>query len=629
MLTEDPIQLLARVPLFSTLPPQAIRELGDTLRAVEVRCGEALIRQGEPGSSLFLVVDGRFEARAEDPSQPPRVLGVIGRGEIVGETAVITSEPRNCSVIATRRSSVLELSGDGFLAVLQRYPAELLGFTRRLLQRAARPSASSPTRTIALLPLDSEVDLAWLGGALADALSRYGSTVRLGRALALQKAHGDPSGTIPRLASSFLEWLDRKERSHDFAVYEAMHALGEWTRRCLAQADVVLLVGRANGSPAATKLEQMLLGSDNGITLAPVHLVLLREDRAKRPSGTAAWLDARRVDLHHHVALGDQADVERLARILSGRSIHLVLSGGGARGFAEAGVMRAMQEGGLPIDFVGGASMGASMAAFCAMEWDGRRMHDGCRRFVDARVKDVTFPFIALIAARRGSRAVRELCEGWLIEDLPIGYFAVSVDLCRAEEVIHRRGPLWLAMRSSAAIPGVLPPIITDDACLVDGGVLNNLPVDVMARLAPGRIVAVDVSRESALDLVSARSVGAGADGSASGWRLLLRRLFGRHARPALHIGDLLARANEVASIRIARSVQARTPIALRIEPPVDHFRMLDFDAVDAIVEAGYRFGSEHVEAWKAALLPAPRRTSEPPPSAEIASSRFEPLPAP
>lgn len=604
---DDPAQLLADFPLFSSLPQETAGPLSSRLRPIELRCGEALVREGEPGDSLFLVVDGRFEARVAQPGGGERVIGVIGRGETIGEMAVITAEPRSCSVIATRRSSVLELSGEHFRRILEQRPGELLSLTRRIVQRSTRPAVSPPVRRVAILPLDERADLAWFGKALREALSGFGSTIRLARSLAMAEiGDGGAGETVPRLSTRFLEWLAEKERAHDFVVYEAMHRLGEWTHRCLAQADLVLLVGSAEGSPDLTAIEREMLGPGSGVTLAPRALVLLRPSRERRPEGSARWLDAREVALHHHVAVGDQGDVERLARIITGRAVELVLSGGGVRGFAHIGVLRAMDEAKLPVDLVGGASIGALIAGLRAMEWAPARMREVCKSIVTGKrsVTDPTFPFVSVFAARRGSRAVRQMCDGWNIEDLPLGYFAISADLCRAEEVVHRRGPLWLAMRASGSLPGVFPPVVTDDRCLVDGGVLNNLPIDVMARLSPGKLVAVDVSREIALDLPAVRALAA-PDASVSGWRLLLRRLnpFRRREPRTLHIGDILGRTSEVAAVRIGRSVQERTPVALRIEPPVDGYRMLDFASIDPIIEAGYQHAAAQVEGWKRALL--------------------------
>ncbi|MFO0762232.1 MAG: cyclic nucleotide-binding and patatin-like phospholipase domain-containing protein [Byssovorax sp.] len=606
MTPDDACRLLSSFPLFSSLPAEATADLANRLTTREVRCGEALMRQGEEGRSLFLILDGRFEARAEQPSGPARAIGVLGRGETVGEMAVITAEPRSCTVVAARRSSVLELSGDDFLRVLQSYPAALLSLTRRIVKRGSQPMGSSPVRRVAILPLHQGSGASWLAKRLARALARFGPAVRLGRDRAIAELGELPAGaTVPRLSPRFLEWLAEQERAHELVVYEALPAIGEWTHRCLAQADLVLLVAEAGGPPAPTALERELLDPEDAVTLAPVHLVLLRPDRASRPAGTAPWLDARSVALHHHVAIGDDADVERLARIVAGRAVELVLSGGGARGLAEIGVLRAFEEAGLPVDLVGGTSMGSAIGGFCAMRLGADEMLARARRFCRGSVKDPTFPFLSIYAARNGSRAAREIYEGWSIEDLPLPFFAVATDLFRAEEVIQRRGPLWAAIRASASIPGAFPPVAIDGRCLVDGGVLNNLPIDVMARLCPGRIAAVSTSREVALDPDAIRMLGEITDGSTSGWRLLWQSLWPWKKRRArtLHIADVLARSSEIAAVRIGRNIRAETPLGLFIEPPLDEFRMLDFASIDAIVEAGYRFAAEHVEAWKRALL--------------------------
>ncbi len=258
--------------------------------------------------------------------------------------------------------------------------------------------------------------------------------------------------------------------------------------------------------------------------------------------------------------------------------------------------------------------MGAALAGFRAMELSPAEMLARAKRFCGGSVKDATFPFLSLFAGRNGSRAAREIYDDWRVEDLPIGFFAVSTDLLRAEEVIHRRGPLWAAIRASASIPGAFPPIAIDGRCLVDGGVINNLPIDVMARLSPGRIAAVNTSKEIAFDLDAIEMLGELADGSTSGWRLLWRRLWPWRKREvrALNIADVLARVSEVAAVRIARATRAETPITLWIEPPTDGYRMLDFEAIDAIVEAGYRFAEGRVEEWKRELVSPTLRAPSP-----------------
>ncbi len=179
-----------------------------------------------------------------------------------------------------------------------------------------------------------------------------------------------------------------------------------------------------------------------------------------------------------------------------------------------------------------------------------------------------------------------------------LNYFAVSADLRHAEEFVHRRGPLWLALRASSSIPGLYPPVLVEDRCLIDGGVLNNLPVDVMAGLGGGRLIAIDVSQEHALEF------GVPYPAMLSGWRLLWRRLNPyRRAPRDPHIADVLVRSGELAAVRVSRASRASTKVALTIRPPVTQYRTLDFPSIDAVVDTSYRYACEHVEEWKRVLL--------------------------
>src|SRR6202035_4079754 len=192
------------------------------------------------------------------------------------------------------------------------------------------------------------------------------------------------------------------------------------------------------------------------------------------------WLEGSPVALHHHV--GDAADLGRLARLITRRGGRLVLSGGGARGFAHLGIIRALREARVPIDFVGGSSIGSIIAAGVAVGWSDDEMRLRYRRsFVDTNpVNDYTFPFVALTRGRKVSRLLQREYGDILIEDLRRPFFCVSANLSTGRALEHRDGRLADALRASVAIPGVLPPVFHGDDVLVDGATINNLPVDVM-----------------------------------------------------------------------------------------------------------------------------------------------------
>ncbi len=178
---------------------------------------------------------------------------------------------------------------------------------------------------------------------------------------------------------------------------------------------------------------------------------------------------------HHH--LRGPADYDRVVRLLTGRAVGLVLSGGGARGFAHLGVVRALREHGVPIDLVGGTSMGAILAAGVASEWSHEELVRRFKRcFVDTNpLSDYTLPLVSLVSGRKVSTLLRSELGDIDIEDLPLPYFCVSSNLTTGRMSVHQQGTLWRWLRASVAIPGVLPPVFQGGEVFVDGGAMNIL----------------------------------------------------------------------------------------------------------------------------------------------------------
>ena len=108
--------------------------------------------------------------------------------------------------------------------------------------------------------------------------------------------------------------------------------------------------------------------------------------------------------------------------------------------------------------------------------------------------RDFTLPLLSILSGKRLAAVATALCETWQIEDLPHRYFCLSSDLRDAQLVEHFSGSLWTALRSSCALPGIAPPLLSEGRILVDGGVLNNLPVDVMLQHFSGAVIAIDVA---------------------------------------------------------------------------------------------------------------------------------------
>jgi NTE family protein len=296
----------------------------------------------------------------------------------------------------------------------------------------------------------------------------------------------------------------------------------------------------------------------------------------------------------HHVRRGHRDDVERVVRRLVGRPIGLVLSGGGARGIAHVGVMQALVEARIPIDYIGATSMGAIFGAVLALGWDVGRIRAEVRELF-ARpfaLYDLTLPISSLLAGKKLDRVLQRQLGDADIEDLWLPFFCVSTDLTRAQLVVHERGCLWKSVRASCTIPGIFPPLQLDGRALVDGGLVDNLPIDLLLERCAGPAIAVDVFPYGDPGFTKPSS-------RVAGWvRALRTRLRGETASPPLF--DILVRSTLVGSKVRQQGALSRNEQVLCLEPPVAHFGVLQWRAHHALVEAGYRHACEALARHRA-----------------------------
>ncbi|HSH79270.1 MAG TPA: patatin-like phospholipase family protein, partial [Herpetosiphonaceae bacterium] len=429
---------------------------------------------------------------------------------------------------------------------------------------------------------------------LAQKLAEHGPTLHLsserfdaayGKADAAQTDENDPTNL------AVAGWLNDQEASHRYVVYETDATWSAWTQRCLRQADRVVLVGQAGRAAVPGEIEAAMRPAE---PRARMELVLVQPEGNGRPTGTAAWLAERRVAAHHHLRMSSADDFRRLARRLAGRAVGLVFSGGGARGFAQIGAIRALEEAGLRADLVGGTSIGALIGAMYAMGADYAHLHKVAEALASPkRLLDRTLPLASFMASAKVTSVYRRIFDDARIEDLRRPYFCVSTNLTRAEPVVHEQGLLWEALRASTAIPGIFAPFLHKGDVVVDGGVMNHFPVDLMReRCEGGMLIAVNTSPRSE----KLRNYEFGS--SISGWRVLRSRLnpLERTVRVP-SIFSTLTRATEVGSVY--RLPFQEELADLLILPPVEQFRTLDFAAYAESIDVGYHAARQQIEAWQ------------------------------
>jgi NTE family protein/lysophospholipid hydrolase len=507
---------------------------------------------------------GRLRVFVRAPSGEDALVAEIGRGESVGEMALLTGAPRSATVVAVRDSVLVRLSRAAFERTVERSPRLMLRVTRRLVERLQRtthaPRAKATLTTIALIPLDPAIDASQIGNSLLAAVAATGSATLVTR----DRAQTQQSSST---------WLDALEREFRYVLYAGDARDHAWTDQAMRQADCLLFIAPGDRAPDAGAIAA---AARHTHAQALRELVLLHPPPHAAPRGTARWLDATGARAHYHVRLGVDGDIARVGRMLTGRSVGIALGGGGARGFAHIGVLEALTEAGVPIDAIAGTSMGAVIAAQYASGAAPADMREINRRHWVRKnpLKDKTLPVVALLAGRRLERMIADMFGDAQIEDLWMPFFCVSADLTQAEMRVHARGPLGRAVRASMSLPGIAIPVQDSGSMLVDGGLMNNVPADVLRTLC-GKVIAVDVSPGKDLAIASPYPP------AASGWRLL----WGRKKSRLPGIGAILMRSVLLSSTRhqaaIARDVD------LFLHPRVEGFGMFEWPSLDALAEAG------------------------------------------
>jgi NTE family protein len=526
------VSTLGGVPLFAGADREALEALAADAVPCRVLAGDWVLREGDEANDLFVVLRGRMRVATRGDGGE-RTLRVLGPGAAIGELALLTGAPRSASVQAVRDTTLLRLRRDSFVELIERDAAFASAVARELaLQLQASGGLDAPPSRpalIALVSLSPEVPLRAVAASLAHALEAYGSVEVL-------DASAAGTGSV-----------ERAEDEHQHVLLLDEMGGGAWSDLCKRQADRRLLVATAESllpAGASPDCELVLLGP------APGEVV----------RGLVERVDPRAL---YRLATTEPTDpgVRRMARRIVGRALGVVLSGGGARGFAHIGALAELERDGIEIDRYGGCSMGSFIAAMGAAGWRTDDIRDRCHEELVRRspFNDYTLPRVALIRSRKAARMLERLFAEMTIEELAKPLFTVSADLVSSTLVVHRRGSVMEAVGASMSIPGLAPPVPRGGRLLVDGGVLNNLPVDAMADTAEGPIVAVDVVRR--------------LDASATD-------------DPSLpSIMETLSRATVLGSVE--RAERNRELALLVVSPDVRDVPLRDFRSLDRAIEAG------------------------------------------
>ncbi|XP_035766526.1 patatin-like phospholipase domain-containing protein 7 isoform X4 [Neolamprologus brichardi] len=548
-----------------------VRQIDFALDWMAVEAGRAVYRQGDKSDSTFIVLSGRLRSVIAKDDGKKELAGEYGRGDLIGVVEALTHMNRATTVHAVRDSELAKLPEGALNSIKRRYPQVVTRLIHLLgqkilgnMQQVTGPLAArslglhTPTSkwdagnpvsnlsTVAILPVSEEVPLTAFTLELQHALCGIGPTLlltsdnikqRLGSA-ALDSVHEY------RLSS----WLGQQEDIHRIVLYQSDPSLTPWTQRCIRQADCIIIVGLGEQEPTVGELERML---ESSAVRAQKQLVLLHSEDGPPPRGTAEWLNMRSwISRHHHLCCPRRvfsrrslpklrelyqrvfekcpdrhSDFSRLARILTGNSIALVLGGGGARGCSQVGILRALNEAGIPVDMVGGTSIGSFMGALYAEEKSISRMRVRAHEWAMGmtsyfkKILDLTYPVTSMFSGASFNSSISSVFKNKQIEDLWLPYFNITTDITASAMRVHTDGSLWRYVRASMSLSGYLPPLCDpkDGHLLMDGGYINNLPADVARSMGAKVVIAIDVGSRDETNLTNYGDY-------LNGWWLLWKR---------------------------------------------------------------------------------------------------------
>nr|XP_060619502.1 patatin-like phospholipase domain-containing protein 6 isoform X4 [Anolis sagrei ordinatus] len=642
IMREQPSVVLSVAHTVAARMSPFVRQMDFAIDWMAVEAGRALYRQGDKSDCTYIVLNGRLRSVIQKGNGKKELVGEYGRGDLIGVVEALTRQVRATTVHAVRDTELAKLPEGTLNNIKRRYPQVVTRLIHLLSQKIlgnlqqlrgpftgpglGMPSSSELTNpasnlsTVAVLPVCNDVPMAAFTLELKHALNAIGPTLLLTSDIIRARLGASALDSIHEYRLS--GWLAQQEDIHRIVLYQTDYTLTPWTVRCIRQADCILIVGLGDQEPTLGELEQML---ENTAVRALKQLILLHREDGPTPARTVEWLNMRSwCSGHLHIKCPRRvfsrrspnklremyekvfeknadrhSDFSRLARVLTGNTIALVLGGGGARGCSHIGVIKAMEEAGLPIDLIGGTSIGSFIGALYAEERSAVRTKQRAREWaksmnsVFATVLDLTYPITSMFSGSAFNASIHQVFQDKQIEDLWLPYFNVTTDITASAMRVHKDGSVWRYVRASASYTPYLPPICDpkDSHLLVDGCYVNNVPADIARNMGAKTVIAIDVGSQDETDLCNYGD-------SLSGWWLLWKRL--NPWAEKVKVPDMAEIQSRLAYVSCVRQLEVvkTSSYCEYIRPPIDRFKTMDFGKFDEIYDVGYQHGKVVFGGW-------------------------------
>ena len=504
-------------------------------RWVRLKRAERLFEEGAHSHALYFLISGRLRGH-RGGSQHLKQVVEFYPGDVVGELGFFDESHRTLTVSALKDSVLIEIDRTGFSELGDLTQPLMLYFTKTLVGRLKKQSGYTAERKQDLHVLVHCVTP--MPSAIREQFEQFQQRFCEQVTFWFFPQSDVDEKTVMGLVDKVLVWADSKE----LAISRVQRRCKDIFNQYPTEVEKWLAIFHANGD----RIEQ---------TSELCHSI-----------NTDEYCHIRS---HHQVQ-----DLGRLMRRLSHLSVGLVLGGGGARGFAHAGVYRAFEEAGLCIDSVGGTSMGALVGGLISMG----RGHTFVEKMLSISFpnglpfsfRDYTVPKSGFIRGASADRVYKDAFGTERIENLPIPFFAVCCNLSSGAQVVLNHGLLWQAIRMTTSIPVLFEPWLNNGAVMVDGALLNNLPAQLMTSMGVRHLISVDVGVQE--DVSQSNSL------------------------PS--IVQTLMRITELAGLDQAKSA---LPISdIFIQPKIDDIGLLDFNRRQDVIDRGYQAGIEALDVIRA-----------------------------
>ena len=576
---------------------KTIKELKKDISWKTLNDSEILFNEGDIGDSCYIVMSGRVQALKNYGKDNEVVLGELKKGDIIGDMALITGEKRSATIKASKLSRLIYISKKSFDQVMYSNPKALMEVSKTLINRLKFQDKKEKINKNIIIGILSLVDNKTnqdFYSILDNNLQLFGNTENLTELTSHLDSNKD--------SLDFEILLENIVSNNDFLILHSNDVNDiKWKENILKYSDKVIVIGNPKELNSISKEELQIFNNYTELNLDKIWLVLNHSEDTVVPSNTKKIINDRNGIRTFHIKNNNENDIKRIVRFLTKQTIGLTLGGGGAKGFSHFGVYKAMNELNIPLDIIGGTSAGSIVASQIALGHSFEEIIEKNKKVNALRMfKEYGLPYISLIKSNKIEQAAKISAEDRDIEDLWIPFFAPATDLTNSKLIVFNKGPLWEAIRSSGALPGIVLPHFMNENIIVDGGLMNNLPVDIMRNNYGGKIICSSCSLD--------KSMKTSIKGIPNQSKMIFNKLFNKSSFEKKYgyvptVTDIIFKTSVVASAsQINNNINMSD---LFLELPTSEFGLTDFNnkAMLEMIDIGYNYSKPKLEAFKDTLI--------------------------